>query len=425
MTHYCSSAYTALTAVMDTAISIALVVTATSLLAWVYLILGRGFFWRMDQRLNLHGGEAVESPHWPTVAVVVPARDEAEMLPITLPLLLNQDYPGHFEVFLVDDHSTDSTGEVARRVAQEVGAEHRLTVLSGEPLAPGWTGKLWALEQGVRTGSSNQPEFILFTDADISHPPDSLRVLVYKAHSDGMDMVSLMAWLRAVTLWERLLIPAFVFFFAKLYPFPWVNNPSKSTAAAAGGCLLLRREVLERVGGLEKISGELIDDCAIARLIKDQGRADGGSAWLGLRREVRSLRPYDGIAGIWKMVARTAFTQLRYSAIALLATVIGMFLIYAVPVLAVTGGLVAGGIDQQSVLAWWLVAAGLLAWILMAGSYLPTLKWCRESPLWGFVLPLTALVYTLMTIDSARRWWRGNGPDWRGRTYDRPSGPPI
>ena len=389
-------------------------------MAWAYLILGRGFFWRMDQRLNLENDDTAESSSWPSVAVVVPARDEADMLPSTLPLLVNQDYHGHFEVFLVDDHSTNSTGEVARRVAQEAGAEHRLTVLSGEPLAPGWTGKLWALEQGVRTSSSNQPEFILLTDADISHPPDSLRALVSKARSDRIDLVSLMVRLRTYTLWERMLIPAFVFFFAKLYPFPWVNDPGKSTAAAAGGCVLLRREALERAGGLEQIAGELIDDCALAGLIKDQGRVDGGSTWLGFKRDVQSLRPYEGLGGIWKMVARTAFTQLRYSPILLLATVLGMLLIYAVPVLSVAGGLVAGRIDQHSALAWWLVAAGLLAWILMVGSYLPTLKWCKESPLWGFVLPFTALLYTLMTLDSARRWWQGKGPGWKGRSYGRP-----
>ena len=402
---------------MDITLSVAFAVTGSSLLAWVYLVLGRGFFWRMDQRLALRCTGVAEDWQWPAVTVVVPARDEAEMLPNTLPLLLNQDYSGPYEVFLVDDCSSDSTGEVARRVARETGAECRLTVVSGEPLAQGWTGKLWALEQGVRAGSVSQPEFILLTDADISHPPESLRALVSKAHSGGLDLVSVMAQLRAATVWERLLIPAFVFFFAKLYPFQWVNNSNKSTAAAAGGCVLLRREALERAGGLGKIAGELIDDCALAGLIKSHGGPEGGRIWLGLTQDVHSLRPYEGLVGIWEMVTRTAFTQLRYSPIILLGTVLGMFILYGVPVLAVAGGLVAGSLDQRPALAWWLAAAGLLAWILMAGSFLPVLKWSKQSSLLGLLLPFTAFLYTLMTMDSARRWWQGKGPGWKGRSY--------
>ena len=402
---------------MDITLSVALAVTGSSLLAWVYLVLGRGFFWRMDQRLTLRCTGVAEDGQWPAVTVVVPARDEAEMLPNTLPLLLNQDYPGPYEVFLVDDCSSDSTGEVARRVAQETGAGSRLTVVSGEPLAQGWTGKLWALAQGIRAGSVSQPEFILLTDADISHPPESLQAIVSKAHSGGLDLVSVMARLRAATVWERLLIPAFVFFFAKLYPFQWVNNSDKSTAAAAGGYVLLRREALERAGGLEKIAGELIDDCALAGLIKRHGSPEGGRIWMGLTQDVHSLRPYEGLVGIWEMVTRTAFTQLRYSPIILLGTVLGMFILYGVPVLAVAGGLVAGSLDQRPALAWWLAAAGLLAWILMAGSFLPVLKWSRQSSLLGLLLPFTAFLYTLMTMDSARRWWQGKGPGWKGRTY--------
>ena len=374
----------------------------------------------MDQGLDLRCTGIAEGRQWPAVKVVVPARNEAEMLPNTLPLLLNQDYPGTYEVFLVDDRSVDCTGDVARRVAQEADAGYRLTVVSGEPLAQGWIGKLWALEQGVRAGSVTQPEFILFTDADISHPPQCLRALVSKACSEGLDLVSVMARLRAATVWERLLIPAFVFFFAKLYPFQWVNDSSKSTAAAAGGCVLLRREALERAGGLNKVAGELIDDCALADLIKRPGSPEGGRIWLGLTQDVHSLRPYEGLVGIWEMVTRTAFTQLRYSPTILLGTVLGMFMLYGVPVLAVVGGLAAGSLDQRPALAWCLVAGGLLAWILMAGSYLPVLKWSKESSLLGLLLPFTAAVYTLMTIDSARRWWQRKGTGWKGRTYGRP-----
>ena len=232
--------------------------------------------------------------------------------------------------------------------------------------------------------------------------------------------MSVMARLRAATVWERLLIPAFVFFFAKPYPFQWVNDSSKSTAAAAGGCVLLRREALERAGGLNKVAGELIDDCALADLIKRPGSPEGGRIWLGLTQDVHSLRPYEGLVGIWEMVTRTAFTQLRYSPTILLGTVLGMFILYGVPVLAVVGGLAAGSLDQRPALAWCLVAGGLLAWILMAGSYLPVLKWSKESSLLGLLLPFTAAVYTLMTIDSARRWWQRKGTGWKGRTYGRP-----
>jgi hopene-associated glycosyltransferase HpnB len=231
-----------------------------------------------------------------------------------------------------------------------------------------------------------------------------------------LDLVSVMARLRAASVWERLLIPAFVFFFAKLYPFQWVNNSSKSTAAA-GGCVLVRREALERAGSLAKVAGELIDDCALAGLIKRCGSPEGGTIWLGLSQDVHSLRPYESLRGIWEMVTRTAFTQLRYSPIILLGTVLGMLILYGVPVLAVAGGLGAGSLDQRPALAWWLAAAGLLGWILMAGSFLPVLKWSRQSSLLGLLLPFAAALYTLMTIDSARRWWQGKGTDWKGRTY--------
>ena len=374
----------------------------------------------MDQSLGLHRFEVAKDFTWPAVLAVVPARNEADILPSTLPLLLGQDYPGPYEVFLVDDESADGTGKVARRVAQETGSGHRLTVLSGEPLTPGWTGKLWAMEQGVRAASVAQPKYILLTDADISHPQNSLTTLVSKAEADGLDLVSLMARLQVITVWEMLLIPAFVFFFAKLYPFRWVNNSNRSTAAAAGGCMLVRREALERAGGLERVAGQLIDDCALASLLKCPRKPADGKIWLGLAPDVRSLRSYQGLGGIWNLVTRTAFTQLRYSAIILLGTVLGMFLLYAVPVLGVGGGLVSGALGQQTTLAWWLVAAGLLAWILVAGSYLATLQWFRQPPVLGFLLPFIAALYTLMTIDSARRHWQGIGAGWNGRTYWRP-----
>ncbi len=405
---------------MDAALYAALAVTGVSVLAWVYLILGRGLFWRMDQSLGPSSSEAVEGLTWPPVAAVVPARNEGDMLPSTLPLLLGQDYPGPYQVFLVDDNSTDGTGEAARRIAEETGSRHPLIVLSGAPLPPGWTGKLWALEQGVRAASTTQPEYILLTDADIAHPPNNVATLVSKSQAEGLDLVSLMARLRVSTAWERLLMPAFVYFFAKLYPFRWVNDHTKSTAAAAGGCALLRREALERAGGLKSIAGELIDDCSLAKRIKAHDSPVAGRVWLGLAQDMSSRRSYQGPGGIWQMVTRTAFTQLRYSAPLLLATVLGMTLLYTVPALAVGGGLAAGALAQQTTLAWWLAAAGLLAWILMAGSYLPALQWLRQPPVLGFLLPVIAALYTMMTIDSARRYWQGSGSGWKGRSYGRP-----
>lgn len=401
---------------MTIALWIAALVSGASLLAWAYLVAGRGRFWLTDQRLPLAPGD-VEGLAWPAVSVIVPARNEAEVLPRTLPTLLRQDYPGPFHLFLVDDASEDATADMARWVARDVGASQRLTVVAGEPLPSGWTGKLWALEQGVRASAGGAAPFLLLTDADIAHPPGGLRALVLKAEAEDLDLVSLMAHLRAETLWERLLIPAFVYFFAKLYPFRWVSDPRRATAAAAGGCVLLRRAALERAGGLEPISSAIIDDCALARLIKERGRPGGGRLWLGLSREVRSLRAYGGLAGIWGMVARSAFAQLNYSPLLLLGTVVGMLLVYLVPPLAALAGLIALGLGLPTAPSGWLAAAGLAAWAAMAGSYLPMLRWYGLSPLLAPLLPLTAALYTLMTADSALRSWRGRGGAWKGRTY--------
>lgn len=408
---------------MDVYLTFALAVTGLSLLAWMWFVLGRGFYWKMDQILRIPNfPEPANEDDWPTVKIIVPARNEAEILPITLPSLLNQEYPGSVSVFLVDDQSTDGTREIAIGLGREHGPKQQLRVLTGEPLPPGWTGKLWALEQGVRAGSSIQTEggpveFLLFTDADISHPPESLRSLVSKALTDELDLVSVMARLQVSTSWERLLIPAFVYFFAKLYPFRWVNDPNKSIAAAAGGCVLLRHDALSSAGGLEVISGEIIDDCSLAGLIKKSRRPGGGRIWLGQAHNINSLRSNSSLKDIWGMVARTAYAQLRHSPLMLSVTVVGMCLVYLVPVGGAAGGLAAGIIDQESTLALWLLVAGLLAWMLMAGSYMPTLKRYGMSPLLCFALPAAAGLFTLMTIDSARRSWQGHGAKWRGRTY--------
>jgi hopene-associated glycosyltransferase HpnB len=380
-----------------------LAVTALAvLLGWVWLVTLHGRFWRADQRL----GRPPEPLRWPAVVAVVPARDEAEHVGAAMASLLAQDYEGEFRVVLVDDDSADGTAEAARSGAQRSG---RLTVMTGRPLEPGWTGKLWAVNQGLNAAAVIAPDaaYVLFTDADIAHDPANLRRLVAKAETDGLDLVSLMVRLRCRTLWEKLLIPAFVFFFQKLYPFPWVNNPHRRTAAAAGGCMLVRRATLARIGGIAAIADRVIDDCALAAAIKS-GR---GTVWLGLADSdgPRSLRGYDGLGGIWHMVARSAYVQLRHSPRLLAGTVAGMVLLYALPPLALIVGLLAG--DPLA------AALGGAGWAVMWACWRPTLEDYGVPHLAGLLLPLAAMLYLAMTIDSARRTRAGRGGAWKGRTY--------
>ena len=392
--------------------------STVSLVVWIWMLLGRGFFWRTDRHLVPKGASGSDPGKWPAVSAVVPARNEAALLPLTPPSLLSQDYSsGRLHIYLVDDQSDDGTGELALRLAARAGRRDRLTVTRGAPLAPGWAGKVWALHQGARMTVRDAPEFLLLTDADIVHPPDSVRALVAKARDDGLDLTSLMVRLRTVAAWERLLIPAFVYFFAMLYPFRWSNDPRRGTAAAAGGCVLVRREALLRAGGFESIAAAVIDDCALARRIKDHGRPTGGRISLGLTQRVRSLRPYDGLDGVWNMVARSGFAQLGYSLPVLVGTVLGMILVFILPplgVAAAVAALVGGQIAQGA----WLAGTGLAAWVLMALTYLPTCRWYGMSPLRGLLLPVTAGLYTAMTVDSALRHWRGAGGGWKGRTYN-------
>ncbi|MFJ5552808.1 glycosyltransferase [Streptomyces sp. NPDC093225] len=378
-----------------------------SLAAWSWLLLGQGMFWRTDVRLPPRREPAA----WPSVAIVVPARDEAEVLPRSLPSLLAQCYPGEAEVYLVDDGSRDGTGELARRLA----AEHPglpLTVSSpGEP-APGWTGKLWALRHGIalaRSGPHGEPAYLLLTDADIAHEAGSLRELVSAAETAGLDLVSQMARLRTAGPWERLVVPAFVYFFAQLYPFRWVNRPDARTAAAAGGCVLLRTEAAVRAGVPDSIRQAVIDDVSLARAVK----RSGGRIWLGLAERVDSVRPYPALSDLWRMVSRSAYAQLRHSPALLVGTVAGLALVYLVPPAALAAGL-AGGRPA-------LAATGGLAWLVMAGTYLPVLRYYRQPAALAPLLPLTALLYLLMTVDSAVQHHRGRGAAWKGRTYPRPS----
>jgi hopene-associated glycosyltransferase HpnB len=387
------------------------VACTAAVLAWLYLVAGHGGYWRTSQRLPRIGGEP---DAWPDVVAVVPARNEAEMLPVTLPALLGQEYPGMLTVIVVDDGSSDGTGEVAARIA--AGPGRTLRVISGAPPPDGehWAGKVWAMAQGMRAAGPGPDGYVLFTDADIAWEAQTLRRLVAAAEGDDRDLVSQMALLRTATGWERVVVPAFVYFFAQLYPFRRVNVPGSRTAAAAGGCMLIRHGALEKAGGLAPISDALIDDVAMGRMIKRQR----GRCWLGLSRQVVSVRPYPRLASLWQMVARSAYTQLRYSPVLLAGTLAGLLFLYALPPAgAVTGlaVLLAGGAGATATAALAL-GTGLAGWALMSLSYLPMLRLYRLSPLRAPGLPLIALLYAAMTADSARRHYAGRGAEWRGRT---------
>lgn len=378
-------------------------IAAGSLAAWLWLLLCQGFFWRTDVRLP----PGPDPETWPAVAVVVPARDEAGVLSSSLPSLLAQEYPGRAEVFLVDDGSSDGTGALAAELAGRFGGLPLTVTSPGEP-PTGWTGKLWAVRHGVQLARARDPEYLLLTDADIAHAPDSLRRLVAAARAGGFDLVSQMARLRVESRWERLVVPAFVYFFAQLYPFRRVGRRGTRTAAAAGGCVLLRTEAAARARIPEAVRQAVIDDVAVARAVK----GGGGHIWLGLAERVDSVRPYPRLGDLWQMVARSAYAQLRHSPLLLVGTVAGLTLVYLVPPAAVLLGVAAG--DPAA------AVTGALAWLVMAGTYTPMLRYYRQ-PLWlAPLLPFTASLYLLMTVDSAVRHHRGRGAAWKGRTYPRP-----
>ncbi|MEU2234392.1 glycosyltransferase [Streptomyces vietnamensis] len=380
-----------------------------SLAAWVWLLLGQGFFWRTDQRLPPVRRARPEP--WPRVAVVVPARDEAEVLPMSLPSLLVQDYPGTAEVFLVDDGSTDGTGKLAVELSGRYGGLPLTVVSPGEP-EPGWTGKLWALRHGMAQARARGPEYLLLTDADIAHEPDSLRRLVAAAVEHDLDLVSQMARLRVASFWERLVVPAFVYFFAQLYPFRWINRARPLATAAAGGCVLLRTETAVAADVPEAIRQAVIDDVSLARAV----RRAGGRIWLGLAERVDSVRPYPGLGELWRMIARSAYAQLRHNPLLLVGTVAGLALVYLLPPVALVAGVWTG--DAPA--AW----AGGVAWAVMAGTYVPMLRYYRQPLRLAPLLPFTAFLYLLMTVDSAVRHYRGRGAAWKGRTYARPEAAP-
>jgi hopene-associated glycosyltransferase HpnB len=381
-------------------------IAALSLVVWLVLIFARGGFWRARERLP-DVDTAIES--WPAVVAVVPARNEAEVIGRTISSLVHQDYSGELALILVDDHSADGTALVAQDAAKEAGQADRLTVIGSRPLPAGWTGKLWALSEGLRHAAVAKPQaaFVWFTDADIEHDPQSLRRLVTKAEREDRDLVSLMVLLNCEGFWEKLLIPPFVFFFAMLYPFAWVNDPHRRMAAAAGGCVLLRRAALERAGGLAPIRDAIIDDCALARHIKKGGRSNGSAIWLGLTERLRSIRPYEGLAGLWSMVVRSAYTQLGRSPIMLVLTVLGMAVVYlAPPILVLMYPWHGSGVAA---------ALAALAWILMSLAIWPTLQLYRQSLWLAPLLPVSALLYCGMTLHSGVAHYRGRGGAWKGR----------
>jgi hopene-associated glycosyltransferase HpnB len=380
------------------------------LAVWLYLLIGRGMFWRAEPRDNAAvGGRArsgakpgletgIES--WPPVTAIIPARNEEESIGATVTSLLRQDYPGAFTVIVVDDQSDDSTARVAREAAAAIGATDRLTVLPGRALPIGWTGKLWAQNQGVELAltSARPATYLLLTDADILYTSDALTALVARAQANGTVLTSLMAKLRCQSFAEHMFVPAFIFFFQMLYPFAWANDPRRATAAAAGGCMLVRRDALRAAGGMAAIRGALIDDCALAKVLKAHG-----PIWLGLTERVHSLRAYPAVGDIRHMVSRTAYAQLGYSAVLLTGTVFGLALTYLAPV---------GFALFAASPARWL---GVAAWLLMAFTFQPMLRFYGVSRLWGLALPAIAAIYLAFTVDSAYQHARGRGGMWKGR----------
>ena len=367
------------------------------LAAWIYLLLCRGHFWRIS--LPPEPNDASPTTARAFVAVLIPARNEADVIGRAVDSLLRQD-SNRLHIFVVDDNSTDGTTDAARRAAQT--QPNQVTVISGRPLPPGWSGKLWAIQQGVEQALQLNPDFLLLTDADIEHAPNNVSTLVAIAEVGSYDIASFMVKLFCVSLAEKLLIPAFVFFFFMLYPPQWVRDPRRTTAGAAGGCLLIRPEALERIGGVAAIRHEIIDDCALARMVKHSG----GKVWLGATSDTRSIRPYKSFAEIERMIARTAFNQLHHSALLLLGTVLGMLLMYLLPL-----ALIATGSS-------WLALTGAIAYLLMAAAYFPMIRFYNLNPLWTLTLPFAGAFYTTATIHSAMKYWSGRGGEWKGRAQD-------
>ena len=371
----------------------ATVIGAATVTIWIYLRFFRGGFWRLPYR------PAPTAANVPTrsVVAVIPARDEAAVIGRSVASLLGQDHRGGLHIVVVDDQSTDGTAELARATAA-ARASDQLTIWSGRPVPSGWTGKLWAVRQGVEVARSLQPDYLLLTDADIVHGAGNLRELVSRSEIEGYDLVSLMVKLNCGSFWEKLLIPAFVFYFFKLYPPRWVADPSRRTSAAAGGCMLIRAAALDRIGGIDSIRHEIIDDCALARRVKSVGKV-----WLGRSTHTRSVREYRSWRTIWDMIVRSAFAQLGYSASMLVLTVLMLGVTYLAPPLML--------LSRQPA----VMLCGAVAWLGMNVAFLPTLRAYNAPRLIALLLPLIAIFYAAATVASAVLFWRGRGGYWKGR----------
>jgi hopene-associated glycosyltransferase HpnB len=372
------------------------------LLIWIYLLLFRGGFWQVSKHLAAVGLPKVSGRR---VAVVIPSRNEANVIGQALKSLFEQDFPAPLHIFVVDDGSTDGTTEVAAIAAERAGRTSSLTTMSGEPLAEEWTGKLWALSQGVAQAEALAPDYLLLTDADIIHGRNTVAELVAIAEANRYDLTSYLVRLTCISFAEKALIPAFVFFFLKLYPPTWIASQKSRTAAAAGGCILIRPEALQRIGGLAAIRGEVIDDCALAHAMKSAG----GRIWMGLTSTTESIRSYGTFSDTGRLISRTAFNQLRHSPVLLIGTVVGLVVTYLLPPLLLLTG------NRPAMLL------GLVAWLLMSVSYLPTVRFYKRSIVWSLSLPLVACFYMGATIYSAIQYWRGLGGEWKGRVQDTPS----
>lgn len=378
---------------------IATSIAALSCLIWIYLIAARGRFWRVVVPA------IPELKSTPGIAVVIPARNEADVIAEPIRSLLEQKYPGSLRIFVVDDQSSDDTASVVRKIA--ASDAERLTIVESAPLPGGWTGKMWALVQGVQQASEFTPEYFLFTDADIVHSRDSVASLVALAQKGNLDLASMMVKLRCESLPERALIPAFVFFFFMLYPPEWVDRPASNVAAAAGGDILVRADALGRIGGIAAIRNELIDDCALARQIKR-----GGPIRLGVTEKACSVRPYGSFGIIGRMISRNAFYQLRHSVLLLMGTILGLAITYIAPPITIFFG-------------GWATLFGVAAWLMMSLAFWPMLRFYSLSPLWAPVLPLIAAFYAGATVHSAVQYWMGTGGEWKGRVQDSRAGGSI
>jgi hopene-associated glycosyltransferase HpnB len=336
------------------------------------------------------------------ITVIIPARNEADVIAKSVTSLLRQTCIDALQIFVVDDNSTDGTADAVRRAASQSQHGHRVCVIAGRPLTAGWSGKLWAVQQGIEQALALNPDFLLLTDADIEHSPDNLAKLRGIAESGNYDLASFMVRLHCRSLAEKLLIPAFVFFFFLLYPPRWIRNPRRRTAGAAGGCMLIRPAALARAGGMAAIRNQIIDDCALAKAVKHSG----GKVWLGLTPETHSLRAYNSFGEIERMIARTAFNQLRHSAWLLLGTVLGMLLVFVLPLVLLASGSVR------------LAAIGGAAYLLLSAAYLPMIRLYGLNPLWALTLPFSAIFYVAATVHSALKYWSGRGGEWKGRAQD-------